>query len=136
MRCFIPLAMMLTVAACGKGQETAQMPSSPSSAQTTTAQSTPSPVTTEPAQSAPQAATSALATPATEQSSGPSSSEQTAGRSSGSSGSSAEYTVAGGDTLSAIAREHNLRYQDIANWNNITDPNRIHEGQTLRLTAP
>lgn len=54
----------------------------------------------------------------------------------GSSGSSGEYTVAAGDTLSGIAREHGLRTQDLARWNNIDDPNRIREGQKLKLSGP
>lgn len=52
------------------------------------------------------------------------------------SGSSGEYTVASGDTLSGIARDHGLHTQDLAKWNNIGNPNLIRRGQTLRLTEP
>ncbi len=152
--------MMLTVAACGKEQETAQAPQSPTAAQQTTPQAAPPPVSTAPAQTAPQASTSEPATPTTGQAPQASTSSdsaapttgqspqasgsepatpttgQTTEQSSGSSGSSGEYTVSKGDTLASIAQENNLNYQDIVNWNNIKDPNRIYEGQTLRLTAP
>ncbi len=47
-----------------------------------------------------------------------------------------EYVVSPGDTLGSIAREYNLDYRKLANWNDIRDPNRIQPGQTLRLTAP
>ena len=47
-----------------------------------------------------------------------------------------KYTVARGDTLSSIARKNGLDYRDLAKWNNIEDPDQIHVGQKLRLTAP
>lgn len=46
------------------------------------------------------------------------------------------HTVAAGDTLYSIAKQHHLNVRDIAKWNNISDPRRIHIGQHLRLTAP
>jgi lipoprotein NlpD len=46
------------------------------------------------------------------------------------------YTVKEGDTLGAIAREHNVNYRDLARWNNIDDPNRIRPSQQLRLSEP
>jgi lipoprotein NlpD len=46
------------------------------------------------------------------------------------------YTVKRGDTLQAIALEHGLDYRELATWNNIENPNRIHVGQVLQLAAP
>jgi LysM repeat protein len=52
------------------------------------------------------------------------------------SSSGGEYTVAEGDTLSSIARTHGVNSRDLANWNNIRNPNLIQQGQSLRLSAP
>lgn len=60
----------------------------------------------------------------------------TSGASDSSGSSEEDYTVAPGDTLSSIARSHGVKYQDLANWNDIKDPNQIREGQTLRMTPP
>jgi LysM repeat protein len=46
------------------------------------------------------------------------------------------YTVAKGDTLYHIAREHSLNYRDLQRWNHLSDPGQIRVGQKLRLTAP
>lgn len=46
------------------------------------------------------------------------------------------YTVKRGDTLSAIARRHNLDYKELARWNRIGRDYVIHPGQTLRLSPP
>jgi lipoprotein NlpD len=46
------------------------------------------------------------------------------------------YTVKRGDTLSAIARRHNLDYKELARWNRIDRDYVIHPGQTLRLSPP
>jgi lipoprotein NlpD len=43
------------------------------------------------------------------------------------------YTVKRGDTLSAIAKRHQLDYRDIARWNGIGRDYTIHPGQVLRL---
>jgi lipoprotein NlpD len=51
-------------------------------------------------------------------------------------GNGRTYTVKRGDTLSAIARRHNLDYKDLARWNRIDRDYVIHPGQTLRLYAP
>ena len=91
---------------------TPSQPAAPSQAQTGSS--------TEPAAPSGTAAQAPAAAPA-------------AGQTSGSSG---EYTVAAGDTLSSIARDHGLKYQDVARWNNIQNPNRIQPGQSLRLTEP
>ncbi len=45
------------------------------------------------------------------------------------------YTVKSGDSLSAIARRHNLTITEISRMNNITNPNRIHAGQVLKVRA-
>ena len=41
----------------------------------------------------------------------------------------ATYTVKKGDTLSAIAKKHNVTYQFLAQINNIPDPNKIYVGK-------
>ena len=46
------------------------------------------------------------------------------------------YMVKKGDTLYTIALDHGLDYRDLAEWNNISDPNVIRLGQQLRLTPP
>lgn len=46
------------------------------------------------------------------------------------------HTVQKGDTLYAIAFANNLDYRDLATWNNLTSPDLIRQGQTLRLTPP
>ncbi len=43
------------------------------------------------------------------------------------------YTVQPGDTLWAVATIHNVDVEQLANWNQITDPNQLHVGQTLRI---
>lgn len=43
------------------------------------------------------------------------------------------YTVRSGDTLSAIAKKYNTTYQEIARKNNISNPNLIYPGQTLKI---
>ncbi len=43
------------------------------------------------------------------------------------------YTVKKGDTLYSISLEHGQSYRDIAAWNNLDDPNKIHIGQQLRI---
>lgn len=46
------------------------------------------------------------------------------------------HTVQARETLYGIALEYGQDYRDIATWNNITDPNRISVGQTLRVAPP
>jgi lipoprotein NlpD len=46
------------------------------------------------------------------------------------------YTVRRGDTLYAIALDHGLEYRDLAEWNGLSNPNLIREGQVLRLNSP
>jgi len=46
------------------------------------------------------------------------------------------YRIEPGDTLYKIAFENGIDYQDLANWNNLPDPNLIRVGDELRLTAP
>jgi lipoprotein NlpD len=46
------------------------------------------------------------------------------------------YTVRKGDTLIQIALEHGLHYRDLAEWNNLGDPDDIKVDQVLRLTEP
>ena len=44
-----------------------------------------------------------------------------------------EYTVQSGDTLSAIAKQYKTTYQELAEYNNIPDPNKIFTGQTIQV---
>ncbi|HEU4853507.1 MAG TPA: peptidoglycan DD-metalloendopeptidase family protein [Telluria sp.] len=46
------------------------------------------------------------------------------------------YTVRKGDTLIQIALEYGLNYRDLAEWNNLGDPDEIRVDQVLRLTEP
>src|SRR5574341_205267 len=46
------------------------------------------------------------------------------------------YTVKKGDTLYSIALDHGLDYKELAQWNNLDNPNRIRTGQQLRLASP
>ena len=43
------------------------------------------------------------------------------------------YKIAAGDVLSAIASRFNVRFQEIAQWNNIKDPNFIRAGDSLTI---
>ncbi len=45
----------------------------------------------------------------------------------------AEHVVSSGETLSEIASKYGLTYQEIADYNNITDPNYIEVGQTIKI---
>jgi len=44
------------------------------------------------------------------------------------------HLVQPGETLFAIARKHNISWQEIASTNNITEPHTIYPGQTLQIT--
>lgn len=46
------------------------------------------------------------------------------------------HSVKKGDTLYSIALEYGQDYREVAGWNNITDPNRIMVGQSLRVVPP
>jgi lipoprotein NlpD len=46
------------------------------------------------------------------------------------------YTVKRGDTLYLIALDYGLDYRELAEWNNIDNPNVIRSGQQLRLRPP
>lgn len=46
------------------------------------------------------------------------------------------YLVKKGDTLYSIALEHGQDYREVAQWNNLADPNRIQVGQVLRVLPP
>ena len=46
-----------------------------------------------------------------------------------------EHTVQPGETLSAIAAQYGLSVEELARLNGIEDPDRINEGQHLRLVA-
>lgn len=49
--------------------------------------------------------------------------------------SSDGYTIVKGDTLYSIAKKHGVNHQDLAKWNNITNPKRLRLGQKLRLSG-
>lgn len=140
MKYLVLVVMVLAVAACKERQESAKAPTPSSSEQTATGATQSPGIAAGPAQSMSQpSATEPSSSAKTEQSSGSSAASGTSGTSdtSGASGTSEDmYTVAAGDTLSGIAKSHGVTYQDIARWNDIKDPNQIHEGQALRMTAP
>lgn len=46
------------------------------------------------------------------------------------------YTVKKGDTLYRIALENGQDYRDLANWNALSNPSSIKEGQVLRVAPP
>ena len=46
------------------------------------------------------------------------------------------YTVKKGDTLYTIALDHGLDYKELAEWNNLDNPNVIRVDRQLRLRAP
>lgn len=46
------------------------------------------------------------------------------------------YTVQPGDTLRRIALQYGTTWQNLAQWNNLSDPNVIEVGQVLRVVAP
>ncbi|MGC9162816.1 MAG: peptidoglycan DD-metalloendopeptidase family protein [Thiomonas sp.] len=46
------------------------------------------------------------------------------------------YTVQPGDTLRRIALQFGTTWQNLAQWNNLADPNVIEVGQVLRVTPP
>lgn len=43
------------------------------------------------------------------------------------------YVIKAGDTLSAVGARYGVKWQDIAKWSNITDPNKIEVGQKVYL---
>lgn len=43
------------------------------------------------------------------------------------------YTVKSGDTLSGIAAKYNTTYQELAKYNNISNPNKISVGQQIKI---
>jgi LysM repeat protein len=44
------------------------------------------------------------------------------------------YSIKAGDTLSAIAARNNTTVANLAKLNNISDPNKINAGQTIKLS--
>lgn len=46
------------------------------------------------------------------------------------------YTVKAGDTLYSISLDHGQDYREVAQWNNIDNPNLIRIGQVLRVKPP
>jgi len=46
------------------------------------------------------------------------------------------YTVQPGDTLRRIALQYGTTWQNLAQWNNLGDPNVIEVGQVLRVVSP
>ncbi|MPS26087.1 peptidoglycan DD-metalloendopeptidase family protein [Pigmentiphaga sp.] len=66
----------------------------------------------------------------------PSGPAATAGRESSRLIDADTYVVKRGDTLIRIALDHGEDWRDIAQWNNLEDPNQIRPGQVLRVTRP
>lgn len=66
----------------------------------------------------------------------PSSPAATAGRESPRLVDADTYIVKRGDTLIRIALDYGEDWRDIAQWNNLEDPNQIRPGQVLRVTRP
>jgi lipoprotein NlpD len=48
----------------------------------------------------------------------------------------ASHTVQRGDTLYSIAWRFGIDFRSLSRWNRLSDPNLIHVGQRLRLSAP
>jgi LysM repeat protein len=46
------------------------------------------------------------------------------------------YKIKSGDTLSAIGAKYGVKWQDIAKWSKIKNPNKIEVGQTVYLEKP
>jgi lipoprotein NlpD len=46
------------------------------------------------------------------------------------------YIVRRGDTLFSIALDHGLDYKELADWNNLDNPNVVRPGQQLRIKPP
>jgi lipoprotein NlpD len=46
------------------------------------------------------------------------------------------YSVKRGDTLYSIALDHGHDYREVAQWNSLDDPTRLHVGQVLRVQPP
>jgi lipoprotein NlpD len=46
------------------------------------------------------------------------------------------YVVERGDTLNRIAQKFGYTWQEVAAWNNLTDPNALAVGQSLRVSPP
>ncbi len=53
-----------------------------------------------------------------------------------STGAGQVHVVQPGETLSRIAQSYGRTWQELARWNNLTDPNRLAVGQSLRVTPP
>lgn len=61
--------------------------------------------------------------------------EASASSTSSSSGSGNSYSVAYGDTLSAIASRHGVAVEDLVRWNRGLDPDRIRIGQEIEIRS-
>lgn len=46
-------------------------------------------------------------------------------------GTQIPYIIKNGDTLGVLSTKFNCSVEDICNWNNIKDPNKINAGQKL-----
>lgn len=124
MRYFIPVAFLLALTACGNEEQVVVLP-----------EQAPNAVESAP-DTAKESSASKLAK--TSESFGSSGTAGSSGSSGASdvSGSPDTYIVKKGDTLTGIAKQHNVSYQDLARWNKIKDSNHIYPSQKLRLSAP
>ncbi len=46
------------------------------------------------------------------------------------------YIVKQGDTLHRIAQDHGVTFRDLAEWNQLDDPNRLEVGREIRVVPP
>ena len=60
---------------------------------------------------------------------------RTGGNAYGASGGQT-HVVQPGETLGRIAQSYGRSWQDLARWNNLSDPNRLAVGQTLKVSPP
>jgi LysM repeat protein len=112
----------LTLAGCGDDEPNADRGLPPAVSAPAAATPSSTAVATEPATSAPRAdEPPAQALPA-----------QATSRAPGGE----TYIVQKGDTLYGIAESRDFSAEDLARWNDISDPRRLRIGQELRLTAP
>lgn len=125
-----PLFAILTLSACGKTDTPAPSPP-PAPTPAPVVQATPAPPAMEAPATTPEPATAPTAeapTPAPAETG-------SASAAASAMGSGDTYVVARGDTLYGIAKAHSVAVNDLAKWNDISDPAMLHVGKELHLSA-